>query len=106
VTTEKEWTNLETILKTAAEESIGKVKRDFRNGWFDQECEQLTVEKNRKYQSMLQGKFIRAATEEYCDVRRKEKGSIRRKRWIIMINNLNGYKNVILKMTVGSSTSK
>jgi hypothetical protein len=47
------WTNLETVLKTAAEESIGKVKREFRNGWFDQKCEQVTVENNRKYQSML-----------------------------------------------------
>jgi hypothetical protein len=49
VTIEEGWTTLETILKTAAEESIGKVKRDFRNGWFDQECEQVTVKKNREY---------------------------------------------------------
>jgi hypothetical protein len=49
LTIEGEWTNLEAILKTAAEESIGKVKRDFRKGWFDQVCEQVTVEKNRKY---------------------------------------------------------
>jgi hypothetical protein len=73
VTVEDEWTNFETILKTAAEESIGKVKRDIRNGWFDQECEQVTLEKNRKYQSMLQRKFTRAAREEYCKARRKEK---------------------------------
>jgi hypothetical protein len=52
VTIEEEWTNFETILKTASEESIVKVKKDFRKGWFDQECEQVTVEKNRKYQSM------------------------------------------------------
>jgi hypothetical protein len=32
VTVEEEWTNLETILKRAAEESIRKVKRDIRNG--------------------------------------------------------------------------
>jgi hypothetical protein len=47
MTIERERTNLETILKTAAEDSIRKVKRDFRNGWFDQECEQVTVE-NKK----------------------------------------------------------
>jgi hypothetical protein len=73
VTVEDEWTNFETILKTAAEESIGKVKRDIRNGWFDQECEQVTLEKNRKCQSMPQRKFTRAAREEYCKARRKEK---------------------------------
>jgi hypothetical protein len=48
VTTERERTNLEAILKTAAEDTTGKVKRDFRKGWFDQECEQVTVEKNKK----------------------------------------------------------
>jgi hypothetical protein len=63
---------LETILKTAADESIGKVKRDFRNGWFDQECEQVTVEKKRKYQNMVQRNFTRAAREEYCKTRRIE----------------------------------
>jgi hypothetical protein len=73
VTIEEEWTNLETILKTAAKESIGKVKRDFGNGWFHQEHEQVTVEKNSKYQNMLQRKFTTAAREEYCNTRRKEK---------------------------------
>jgi hypothetical protein len=57
---------LETILKAAAKESIWKVKRDIRNGWFDQQCEKVTVEKNRK--------FTRAA-REHCKAtcRRKEK---------------------------------
>jgi hypothetical protein len=32
VTIEEEWTNLQTILKIEVEESIGKVKMDFRNG--------------------------------------------------------------------------
>jgi hypothetical protein len=63
---------METILKAAAEESIGKVTRDIRNGWFDQKCEQVTVEKNKKYQSMLQRKFTRAA-RECCKARRTEK---------------------------------
>ncbi|PNF26788.1 hypothetical protein B7P43_G17707 [Cryptotermes secundus] len=77
------------IHKTAAGESTWKVKRDFRKGQFDQECEQVTVEKNRKYQCMLQRKFTGAAREEYCDVRRKEK-RIHKK--IKIMKNLNGYK--------------
>jgi hypothetical protein len=36
----------------------------------------------------------------------KKKGSIRRERSSIMKNNLNSYKNMILKMTVGSYTSE
>jgi hypothetical protein len=73
VTIGEEWTNLETVPKTAAEESIGKVMWDFMKGWFDQECQQMTMEKNRKYQSMLQRKFTRAASGEYCNARKKEK---------------------------------
>jgi hypothetical protein len=44
---------------------------DIRNGWFDQYCDQVAAEKNRKYQSMHKMKFTRAAREEYCKVRRK-----------------------------------
>jgi hypothetical protein len=61
----------------------------------DQECEQVTVEKNRKI-----GKFTRAARKKYYKARTKGK------RRIIMKNNVNNYKNVMLKMTVGSPTSK
>jgi hypothetical protein len=64
----------------AAEECIEKVKRDFRIGWFDQECEQVTVKKNRKYHSMLQRKFTIAAREEYYDPRRKEKWICKKKK--------------------------
>jgi hypothetical protein len=58
----------------------GKVKRDIRNRWFDEECAQVAVEKNRKYQSMLQRKFIRRARDEYCKVRRKEKSIHKKKK--------------------------
>jgi hypothetical protein len=78
---------LETILKTAGEGSIGKVKKEFRNEWFDQECEQVTAEKNRKYQNMLQRNFTRASREEYHKARRKEKGiHIKKKKRIITKN--------------------
>jgi hypothetical protein len=46
----EEWTRQETILKAAAKERMGKVKRDIRLE-MDQH---VTVEKIRKYQSMLQ----------------------------------------------------
>jgi hypothetical protein len=56
---------------------------------------------------MLQIKFTRAAGEEYCDVRRKEKRIQRKKKKNYYYkNHLNDYKNVILQMTVGSSTRK
>jgi hypothetical protein len=96
VTSEEEWTNFETILKTTAEEIIGKIKRDFRKGWFDQDCEQMTVEKSRKYQSMLQRNLLEQQEKNTVMRERKKKGSIRRERRIIMKNNLIGYKNVIL----------
>jgi hypothetical protein len=47
--------------------------RNDRNGWFDQECAKITEEKNRKYRSVIQRCFTRAAREEYSEERRKER---------------------------------
>jgi hypothetical protein len=59
------------------------------------------VGKNRNNQSMLQREFTRAA-KEYCKVRWKEKRIHKKKK---IMKNLNGYKNVMIKM-IGSPTSK
>ena len=47
--------------------------RNDRNGWFDKKCAKITEEKNRKYRSMIQRRFTRAAREEYSKARRKGK---------------------------------
>ncbi|PSN32704.1 hypothetical protein C0J52_24853, partial [Blattella germanica] len=48
--------------------------------WFDEECEQITKEKNEAYLCMLQGSCTRGSTEEYKKRRREEKKIHRRKK--------------------------
>lgn len=46
---------------------------DTKNGWFDEECEEATREKNQAYLTMQQGRRIRAMAERYRELRRREK---------------------------------
>lgn len=64
----------EEIIRKAADEKIGKMLRNGRNGWFDHECAKITEEKNRKYRRIMQRCFTRAVREEFGESRRKEKG--------------------------------
>ena len=70
---EEEWTNLEKIIKQTVQEKIGNIGKMKRNGWFDEECKQITDEKNKKYKAMINKKFTRAAKAEYQSTRREEK---------------------------------
>jgi hypothetical protein len=60
---------------------------------FDQECAKIMEAKNRKYRSMIQQRFTRAATEEYSEGGKKK--AHKRTRRNIMKNNLNGYESVM-----------
>jgi hypothetical protein len=61
------------IIRKAADEKIGKLIRNVGNGCFDQECAKITEEKNRKYRSMIQRHFTRAAREEYSKARKEKR---------------------------------
>jgi hypothetical protein len=98
----EEWTNLETTLKTAVEESIGKVKRDLRMDGLMK----IVRAKNRKYQSMVQTKFTRAAREEYCEARRKEKRIRKKKRKDYYEKQFKCLQEYDAKNLVGTPTSK
>jgi hypothetical protein len=95
-----EWTKCEDIIRKVADEKTGRLGRNYTNGWFDKECTEITEEKNRKYRSMIQRRFTRAAREG------KKKGYIKRKRKNIMKNKLNGYRTVMLERKVENSTNK
>ena len=43
--------------------------------WFDAECEQATISKNKAYKRMQQRKHTRKAVGEYRTARREEKKS-------------------------------
>ena len=57
----------------AAEETIGFTQNVKRNHWFDEECEEVAVKKNKACKELLQRKFPRGVREEYRHARRNEK---------------------------------
>ena len=64
----------------AAKETIGFTQKVKRNHWFDEECEEVTVKKNKAYKEKLQRKSTRAAREKYQQARRNEKRIHRKKK--------------------------
>jgi len=42
----EEWTNIQTIIVNSAKEIIGIRKKE-RNDWFDDECREIILEKNK-----------------------------------------------------------
>jgi hypothetical protein len=48
--------------------------------WFDTECEEVTTERHRVYQTMIQRSKTRNLMEEFCKMRRIEKWVQRKKK--------------------------
>jgi uncharacterized protein YhaN len=59
---------------------VGKQRRIREEGWFDQECAELTDKKNKAYKMMVERRFTRAAREECREARWKEKKMDKRKK--------------------------
>jgi len=62
---EKQWSMCEKIMKEAAESVIGMQGPPQRNDWFDDDCAEVTILKNKAYKNMLAKKNTRQAREEY-----------------------------------------
>ncbi|KAJ4442747.1 hypothetical protein ANN_04338 [Periplaneta americana] len=67
------WKDLKEVVTNAADEALGRVGSPEYNNWFDEECELMTMEKNKAYKKMLQKNHTRRAVEEYREARREEK---------------------------------
>jgi hypothetical protein len=48
------WSALKESIITAAKEMLGKVSRDKKENWFDEECQEATEKKNQAYRRLLQ----------------------------------------------------
>ena len=62
---EKEWTNLQNILKSAANESLGTIKRQNRRKYlkiWDDQIKQLIETKKKSYKNMAEFKETRRQT--------------------------------------------
>ena len=65
------------LLKNAITQTTGtilnRIERVTHKDWFDVECEQATLSKNKAYKRMQQRNHTRKAVEEYRTARREEK---------------------------------
>jgi hypothetical protein len=67
-----DWT-CEEIINKAAHEKVGRQRTIRGEGWFDQECAEITDKNNKAYKMMVQRWFTRAGREEYRESRKEEK---------------------------------
>jgi hypothetical protein len=65
------WSVLKESIITAATEMLGKVSRDKKENWFDEECQEATEKKNLVYRQLLQRAVTRAQEEEYKEMKRE-----------------------------------
>jgi hypothetical protein len=65
------------LLKNAIMQTAGtildRIERVTYKDWFDAECEQATINKNKAYKRMQKRNHTRKAVEEYRTARREEK---------------------------------
>jgi predicted methyltransferase len=59
------WEDLRDLIVNAADAVLGRIEREKRKNWFDEDCEQVTNLKNRAYKRMQQKNFTRGVVEEY-----------------------------------------
>jgi hypothetical protein len=58
---------------TVATETLGRVLRDKKENWFDEECQEATEKKNQVYRRLLQRTVTRAQEGKYKKLRRNGK---------------------------------
>lgn len=73
------WESIHGAMSTAAREAIGTAQRRPRNGWFDEECQRVTDEKNVARSRMLVS-GTRQSRERYREARVAEKRIHRKKK--------------------------
>jgi hypothetical protein len=74
------WKKITCTIHKTAEEVFGKTSRKQPNVCFDEECQEVTDEKNKAYINMQQRSYIKASTDKYRAARRKEKQVHKRKK--------------------------
>jgi hypothetical protein len=77
-----DWESCVMAVKRMAEEIIGFEERRQWKGWYEQECEKATREKNVAYRRALEERCTRARHEDYHNKRHEEKRIHRKKKKI------------------------
>ena len=74
------WETCKEVFIVSADEVLKEEKREIRNCWFDEECSEITQEKNEVYKEMIQKHYTRTVVEKYKQARRKEKSIHKKKK--------------------------
>jgi endonuclease/exonuclease/phosphatase family metal-dependent hydrolase len=74
----EEWANIQTIIVNAAKEIIGTQKKE-RNEWFDEECKEAILQKNKARNKCLT-RNIRTNREDYEQKRREARNLFKKKK--------------------------
>jgi hypothetical protein len=82
-TSSDKWKKFQSVVRTAAESTLGMQDRQRRNFWFDAECQEATSKKNEAYKRIQQRYVIQDAVEHYKELRRTEKRlhKAKKKQW-------------------------
>jgi hypothetical protein len=87
------------LLKNAITQTAGtilnRIERVTYKDWFDAECEQATISKNKAYNRMQHRNHTRKAVEEYRTARREEKGVHKQKKKIFIERGLEELEHLI-----------
>jgi hypothetical protein len=67
------WMLLKNAITRTADTVLNRMERVTYKNWFDAECEQATISKNKAHKRMQQRNLTRKAVEEYRTARKEEK---------------------------------
>ena len=82
------WMLLKNAIMQTAGTILDRIERATYKDWFDAECEQATISKNKAYKRMQQRNHTRKAVEECRTVRREEKRIHKQKKKIFIEHGL------------------
>jgi hypothetical protein len=75
------------VIVNAGDAVLGRMERVKYKKWFDEECIQVTNQKNQAYKRMQQKNHTRGAVEEYREARKEEKRAHKKKKGITIKKN-------------------
>jgi hypothetical protein len=81
------WMILKNAIMQTADIILNRMERVTYKDWFDAECEQATINKNKAYKRMQQRKHTRKAVEEYRTARKKKKKRVHKQKEKIFIEH-------------------
>lgn len=76
---EKEWLQIETLIKRVSEQIVGYEKGERKKGWFDEECK-IKLEERNIYRIKALEKGTGDSRKAYLEVRRETKKILRQKK--------------------------